>query len=556
MIILKLNFAPDLKLLALAADNIREGVITILYVKMEESMRISTGRKISFAFGIIVLVSLLGSSLSINNFLKLRQANTWNIHSYQVITLSNSMLTDMINMETGVRGFVITGNDSFLAPYTSGKQAFEQAYKQLRTLTADNDAQQQRLTSLLDLYESVMAIDKQLILIRRQVSSGEKSSDVLQSFFQKGQDKYLMDRYRTVAADFNNVESTLLAARSEEVRSLAYVTKMTLTLTGIITILLSLIFGIYITRSILRALGGEPGEAAEIAGIIAGGNLTVNIAVPRKGQGSLMASLEAMRLQLTTIVSGIQSSAELINSSASEIAQGNTDLAQRTEEQAAALEQTAASMEELTSIVRQNTDNARHVNIQADSTSQIALKGGEVMGKVVASMQLIAESSGKVADIINVIEDIAFQTNILALNAAVEAARAGERGSGFAVVAGEVRTLALRSSTAAKEIKELISLSVEHVVKGSDLAKVAGSTMSEIVDSVQNVTNMMGEITSASDEQSNGIGQVSIAVSQMDRVTQQNAMLVQAVSSGAQSMVEQTAMLRQAISVFRIIKEH
>ncbi|MCH9300144.1 methyl-accepting chemotaxis protein [Pantoea allii] len=517
-------------------------------------MKITTGRKIALAFGIIVIVSLIGSSLSITNFLKLRQANTWNVHSYQVMSVSDSMLTDMVNMETGVRGFVVSGNDNFLAPFNSGKTAFDQKYSQLRSMTADNAEQQQRLASLLELHKSVQGVDEQLIALRREVNSGKQPLETLTHFFQEGRDKAFMDRYRAIAAEFNGAEATLLAKRSAEVNSLAFATKMTLSLAGITTILLSIILGTIITRSIIRALGGEPKAAADIAGMIAQGNLTVEIAVPVKGQSSLMGSLEAMRMQLVTIVSGIQSSAELINNSASEIAQGNVDLAQRTEEQAAALEQTAASMEQLTATVRQNTDNARHANTQADTTSHVATQGGDVVKQVVETMRSISESSGKVAEIISVIEGIAFQTNILALNAAVEAARAGEGGRGFAVVAGEVRSLALRSSTAAKEIKDLITQSVEHVAKGSGLARQAGNTMEEIVKSVQGVTTIMGEITIASDEQSNGIGQVSIAVSQMDQVTQQNAALVQQVSSAAQGMLEQTVMLRDAVSIFRIEK--
>jgi len=517
-------------------------------------MKITTGRKIALAFGIIVIVSLIGSSLSITNFLKLRQANTWNVHSYQVMSVSDSMLTDMVNMETGVRGFVVSGNDNFLAPFNSGKTAFDQKYSQLRSMTADNAEQQQRLASLLELHKSVQGVDEQLIALRREVNSGKQPLETLTHFFQEGRDKAFMDRYRAIAAEFNGAEATLLAKRSAEVNSLAFATKMTLSLAGITTILLSIILGTIITRSIIRALGGEPKAAADIAGMIAQGNLTVEIAVPVKGQSSLMGSLEAMRMQLVTIVSGIQSSAELINNSASEIAQGNVDLAQRTEEQAAALEQTAASMEQLTATVRQNTDNARHANTQADTTSHVATQGGDVVKQVVETMRSISESSGKVAEIISVIEGIAFQTNILALNAAVEAARAGEGGRGFAVVAGEVRSLALRSSTAAKEIKDLITQSVEHVAKGSGLARQAGNTMEEIVKTVQGVTTIMGEITIASDEQSNGIGQVSIAVSQMDQVTQQNAALVQQVSSAAQGMLEQTVMLRDAVSIFRIEK--
>ncbi|MGG6196741.1 methyl-accepting chemotaxis protein [Pantoea allii] len=517
-------------------------------------MKITTGRKIALAFGIIVIVSLIGSSLSIINFLKLRQANTWNIHSYQVMSVSDSMLADMINMETGARGYVISGKDNFLAPFNAGKTAFGQKYSQLRTMTADNAEQQQRLVSLLELHNSVQDLDNQLIALRRDVNSGKQPLDALTRFFQESRNKEFMDRYRALAAEFKNAEETLLIKRSDDVDNLAFATKMTLSLAGIITILLSIILGTIITRSIIRALGGEPKAAADIAGMIAQGNLTVEIAVPVKGQSSLMGSLEAMRMQLVTIVSGIQSSAELINNSASEIAQGNVDLAQRTEEQAAALEQTAASMEQLTATVRQNTDNARHANTQADTTSHVATQGGDVVKQVVETMRSISESSGKVAEIISVIEGIAFQTNILALNAAVEAARAGEGGRGFAVVAGEVRSLALRSSTAAKEIKDLITQSVEHVAKGSGLARQAGNTMEEIVKSVQGVTTIMGEITIASDEQSNGIGQVSIAVSQMDQVTQQNAALVQQVSSAAQGMLEQTVMLRDAVSIFRIEK--
>ncbi|MDZ7278493.1 methyl-accepting chemotaxis protein [Pantoea eucrina] len=515
-------------------------------------MKITTGRKIALAFGIIVIVSLIGSSLSIINFLKLRQANGWNVHSYQVMNLSDAMLGDMINMETGVRGFVISGHDNYLTPFESSRSAFDNKLNQLRSLTADNAAQQQRLDDLLALHKNIEAIDLQLIALRGDVNSGKVSLESLVSVFQEGRDKAFMDRYRALAAEFNHAESSLLAQRSEEVNRLALDTKVTLSAAGIITILLSVILGYLITRSILRALGGEPSAAADIASMIAKGDLTMTIPVPAKNQSSLMASLEVMRQQLVSIVSGIQSSAERITLSASEIAQGNIDLAQRTEEQAAALEQTAASMEQLTATVRQNSENARQANHQADSTSQVAVQGGDVVNQVVDTMRAISESSGKVAEIISVIEGIAFQTNILALNAAVEAARAGEGGRGFAVVAGEVRSLALRSSTAAKEIKDLITLSVDHVTRGSGLALQAGHRMEDIVKSVQGVNTIMGEITIASDEQSNGIGQVSIAVSQMDQVTQQNAALVQQVSSAAKGMVEQTVMLREAVSIFRI----
>jgi methyl-accepting chemotaxis protein len=259
-----------------------------------------------------------------------------------------------------------------------------------------------------------------------------------------------------------------------------------------------------------------------------------------------------MRQQLSGIVSEIQLSAEAITTSAGEIAQGNLDLSQRTEEQAASLQETAASMEQLTATVRQNTENARQANALAGNACDVAMRGGEVVNQVVDSMRAISSSSGKVAEIITVIEGIAFQTNILALNAAVEAARAGEQGRGFAVVAGEVRTLAQRSASAAKEIKDLITSSVESVAKGSDQVERAGATMSDIVQSVRRVTDIMGEIASASDEQGTGIEQVNVAVGQMDSVTQQNAALVEQASAAAQAMAQQAGALREVVGVFRI----
>ncbi|WP_186123104.1 methyl-accepting chemotaxis protein [Burkholderia gladioli] len=320
----------------------------------------------------------------------------------------------------------------------------------------------------------------------------------------------------------------------------------------VISLLLAAATALLITRSILRQLGGEPGLAQSVAAEIANGNLMVDLLVKPGDSSSLMASLEAMRARLTSIVHGIKTSAESISVAANEVAQGNVDLSQRTEEQAASLEETAASMEELTSTVKHNTDNARQGSTLAVTASQTASSGGDVVRQVVGTMENITSSSYKVAEIITVIEGIAFQTNILALNAAVEAARAGEQGRGFAVVAGEVRTLAQRSAVAAKEIKALIETSVSHVAVGSQLVAGAGATMDEIVRSVQRVSDIMGEIASASAEQSTGIEQVNVAVAQMDEVTQQNAALVEQATAAAQSMADQAESLRAAVSIFRV----
>ncbi|WP_281004349.1 methyl-accepting chemotaxis protein [Paraburkholderia sp. D15] len=307
-----------------------------------------------------------------------------------------------------------------------------------------------------------------------------------------------------------------------------------------------------ITRGILTQLGGEPALAQDLARRISAGDLTSRITLRPGDSSSLMAFLDAMRNKLSIVVADIKASAESVSAAADEIAQGNVDLSQRTEEQAASLEETAASMEELTSTVRQNTENARHGSALADSASETAAAGGAVVVRVVNTMEGISRSSSKVAEIINVIEGISFQTNILALNAAVEAARAGEQGRGFAVVAAEVRTLAQRSATAAREIKELITTSVQQVTEGSTLVQDAGQTMGEIVRSVKRVTDIIGDIASASAEQSTGIEQVNLAVSQMDEMTQQNAALVEQATAAAQAMANQAQSLRAAVAIFKV----
>ncbi|KGW06359.1 methyl-accepting chemotaxis protein [Burkholderia pseudomallei] len=307
-----------------------------------------------------------------------------------------------------------------------------------------------------------------------------------------------------------------------------------------------------IIRNVRASLGGEPDEAASLAARIAAGDLTRPVAV-RAGDGtSMMAAMRDMQGRLRSTIGGIRRAAESIAAASHEIASGNHDLSQRTEQQAASLEETAASMEELTATVKQNAENARQASGLANNASEIALKGNDVVSRVIGTMGEINDSSRKIADIIGVIDDIAFQTNILALNAAVEAARAGEQGRGFAVVAGEVRSLAQRSATAAKEIKQLIDASVERVNNGSALVGQAGETMTEILQAVRRVTDIMGEIAAASEEQSSGISQVGRAVTQMDEMTQQNAALVEEAAAAASSLQEQAARLRESVSAFQV----
>ena len=309
---------------------------------------------------------------------------------------------------------------------------------------------------------------------------------------------------------------------------------------------------IWVARSITRQLGGDPTYAAEVANRVAAGDLSVEVEVKEKDSSSLLAAMKRMQESLVKIVSEVRSGTESIGTGTQEIASGNVDLSQRTEEQASSLEETASSMEELTSTVKQNAENAKQANQLAIGASAVAVKGGAVVGQVVATMSSINESSKKIADIISVIDGIAFQTNILALNAAVEAARAGEQGRGFAVVATEVRNLAQRSAAAAKEIKGLIGDSVDKVGAGTKLVDEAGKTMQEIVTAVKRVTDIMAEITAASHEQSQGIEQVNQAITQMDEVTQQNAALVEQAAAAAESLEEQAQQLMAAVSAFNI----
>jgi methyl-accepting chemotaxis protein len=319
-----------------------------------------------------------------------------------------------------------------------------------------------------------------------------------------------------------------------------------------VAVALGIVAATVITRGLLKQLGGEPGYTAKIAGSIAEGDLSIGIETKSSDRGSLLVEMKQMRNSLVDIVSQVRRGTHTITTASREIAAGNTDLSSRTELQASSLEKTASAMEELTSTVKQNADNAREANHLAATASDVARKGGEVVSQVVGTMGEINSSAGKIADIIGVIDGIAFQTNILALNAAVEAARAGEQGRGFAVVASEVRNLAQRSAAAAKEIKQLIGDSVEKIGRGSKLVGQAGETMDEVVASVRRVTDIMSDIASASAEQSAGIEQVNLSIIEMDGMTQQNAALVEQAAAAFQSLQDQAAELQRVVSIFKL----
>jgi methyl-accepting chemotaxis protein len=402
--------------------------------------------------------------------------------------------------------------------------------------------------------------------VDRQLAVYEANFNKLRSMSQAGGDAaheaavaYLVGEYKQSANLFDK-KMLVLSQQKEQAAGAAaqesaaiYRNTRALMLSMVIgSLAIGVAIGIFITRGLTRQLGGEPGYAAEVAGLIAAGDLSRAVRLRAGDEHSLLAAMEKMRASLVQIVSEVRSGTDMIATAASEISSGNLDLSSRTEQQAGSLEETASSMEELTGTVRQNADNARQANVLAGTASAVALQGGAVVAEVVHTMASINASSTKIVDIIGVIDSIAFQTNILALNAAVEAARAGEQGRGFAVVATEVRNLAQRSASAAKEIKTLIDDSVSKVEAGGKLVDKAGQTMTDIVASITRVTDIMGEIASASHEQTVGIEQVNSAIAQMDEVTQQNAALVEEAAAAAGSLQEQSGVLAQLVGTFKL----
>ena len=398
---------------------------------------------------------------------------------------------------------------------------------------------------------------------KKLLPAADGSVKILEGYLQKGdlaaltqfaaKDMYpALDPLQDVLGGLVQVQLDTARAEYEHAVTSYQNTQLFVALSIGMGLLFALGFGYLVARSIIRQLGTEPGTAAHLATSVAQGDLTVAIALKDGDTTSLMAQLKRMQDSLVAMVSSVHQSSENVASASEQIAQGNTDLSSRTEEQASALEETAASMEQLNSAVKQNAESARRANELALSASTVALQGGAVVAEVVHTMKSINESSVQIADIVGVIDSIAFQTNILALNAAVEAARAGEQGRGFAVVATEVRNLAGRAASAAREIKGLIGASVERVEAGTALVDRAGQTMGEVVDSIRRVTDIMGEISAASGEQSMGVDQINEAVTQMDQTTQQNAALVEEMAAAASSLSHQAHGLVETVAQFKL----
>ena len=441
----------------------------------------------------------------------------------------------------------------------AGEAGMAEAEKQIQVAQSQLDDARKRYEQLIateeerSLYQSFSEGWQQYAKAHNQmIEASRRNNKAIARVVLEGESK---KQYNNISATLEKLTQISRNGSDDSARSAnsAYVTARSV-MGGAVVIALVLagVAAIFITRSITRPLG----DALAMAKQVAAGDLSRPVAVGSTDElGQLLQAMQAMQESLVRVVSSVRSGSETVSAASSEIAQGNNDLSNRTEHQASALEETSASMEELNSAVQQNADSARQANQLAASASTVAMQGGEVVGQVVETMKGINESSRKIADIISVIDGIAFQTNILALNAAVEAARAGEQGRGFAVVASEVRSLAGRSAEAAKEIKSLINASVERVERGSVLVDRAGETMTEVVSSIRRVTDIMGEISAASNEQSAGVAQISEAIGSLDQTTQQNAALVEQMAASASGLKSQAQELVQVVSIFKLTSD-
>ncbi|MGB0865969.1 MAG: methyl-accepting chemotaxis protein [Granulosicoccaceae bacterium] len=504
--------------------------------------------KLSTGFAVPVLLIIGISTLVYQATHSLVESARWVNHTHEAIGIGNRLGAAMIDMETGLRGYIITGKEEFLEPYERGQANFSDTIAVGQKHVSDNPSQINRLGEVDKLKtEWLREHAHKAIKLRKQANSGEISLSAVTAFIEQGHGKNRMDKLRLVLGGFIEAEAKLIELRSQEADSLMTNTTNIAFFGAFFAVCAALLTTIFISRSIVQPVE----SAGELANSIAKGNLNNQINIESSDEvGKLLQALAAMQEKLRGLVDEISGSANSVLDSSKEIARGNNSLSERTEKQATSLEETAASMEEMTSSVKMSAEHADSANQIATNARQQAESGSDVVRRAVKAMEEINSSSGRIADIIAVIDEIAFQTNLLALNAAVEAARAGEQGRGFAVVATEVRNLAQRSATSAKEIKELIQDSVEKVEEGSKLVFESGQTLDEILGSVADVSKTVAEITVASREQRLGIEQVNKAVVYIDEMTQKNSAMVEEAASASETMITQAKNLNQLVSFF------
>ncbi len=536
---------------------------------------VGIGKKLYLAFGLMIAILLGVVGMSYSSFEELSDANRWDRHTYEVLVEAHELLVALIDMETGMRGFAITGEEKFLEPTTAGKSTFARHFSRVKELTADNPRQQERMQSLREEYQRWISTDLEPLLeLRRQATQGEVDESEVIAFVATARGKQNMDTMRALVEELTDEEVRLLEERSKSVTALENLMNQTLMIGGLLGSVLAVLLALVLGRSIIvplnEALGvmtrlsqgdlsaevevrskDETGQMmsgmrelvrslrymTKVAESMASGDLTVQVA-PRSENDTLGRAFGSMVQKLSTMIGEVRSGASALSSAASEVSSTSQMLSQGTSSQAASVEETSATLEQLSSTITQNAENSRLTEQMATKGARDAEESGRAVAETVQAMASIAEK-------ISIVEEIAYQTNLLALNAAVEAARAGEHGKGFAVVATEVRKLAERSQKAAKEIGGLAGGSVKISERSGDLLK-------ELVPSIRRTAELVQEVSAASREQSVSVGQMSKAMGQVDQVTQRNASAAEELASTAEELSSQAMALQQLMSFFRI----
>ena len=509
--------------------------------------KLKIGTRLYAGFGVLLLLILLVVGLALNRLAALEGA------AKAIAENALPSVQEANHLNTLISDFRIFEMQHALSIEEGAKQDIEKVLDATQALIKASRERYEPLISSDEekrLYEEFVKFRMKYLDLHKDIKDYSRRNDATgAAMLLDAESKAMFERSKATLQKMIDLNRDAADAQIKEADATYAAARNTLGA----SLLLALVFGVVIATVITRSITRPLGQALLAAEAVSSGNLSKPINSTSQDEvGKLLQAMQGMQDSLVRVVTQVRQGSEGVASASSEIAQGNHDLSARTESQASALEETAASMEELNSAVKQNADNARQANQLATNASTVAVQGGEVVGQVVDTMKGINEASRKIADIISVIDGIAFQTNILALNAAVEAARAGEQGRGFAVVASEVRSLAGRSAEAAKEIKMLINASVERVEQGTALVDKAGTTMTEVVSSIRRVTDIMGEISAASHEQSAGVNQIGEAVTQMDQATQQNAALVEEMAAAASSLKSQANDLVQVVSVFKL----